>query len=294
MAKRGRTAFIVAFLSPAALLYGIFVVWPLIQAVYLSFFRWKGVSGQKTFVGLENFRNLGGDPAFRAAISNNLWILVVGGVVIVALSVLLAHAMQSNSRPVRALRGLYLFPQVISLVVVAIMWRFMYDPSYGLLTRAGTAVGLKGYETPLANSSQVLGAVGIAFVWYSLGFYIMLFGAGLRQIPEEVGEAAQLDGSSGWHRFWHVTWPMLWSVKRIATIYIVINVLNIFALVWVMTEGGPNRASETLLTLLYKSAFKESQFGYGTSVAVANFLLAMALAGVLMFVYRRNPEERRT
>jgi N-acetylglucosamine transport system permease protein len=209
------------------------------------------------------------------------------------LSLLLAHGMQSNNRAVRALRGLYLFPQVVSLVVVAIIWQFMYNPSYGLLTNATSAVGLIQFEKPLADSSQALGAVGIAFVWYAVGFYIMLFSAGLKQIPEEVNEAAQLDGSSGWHRFWKVTWPMLWSVKRIAIIYIVINVLNIFALVWVMTEGGPNRATETLLTLLYKAAFKESEFGYGTSVAVANFALAMALAAVLMFVFRKNPEERR-
>lgn len=291
MAKRGRTAFIIAFLSPAVLLYGVFVVWPLIQAFYLSMFRWKGVSAKKTFVGADNFAALGKDEAFHKALSNNLWILVVGGFAIIVLSLLLAHGLQSNSRLVRALRGLYLFPQVISLVVVAIVWQFMLNPSYGLLTKG---IGFSSVSQPLADSSQALAAVGVAFVWYALGFYIMLFSAGLKQIPEEIGEAAQLDGSSGWHRFWNVTWPMLWSVKRVATIYIVINVLNIFALVWVMTEGGPNRATETLLTLLYKTAFKESQFGYGTSVAVANFALAMTLAAILMFVFRKDPEGRRT
>lgn len=294
MAKRGRTAFIIAFLSPAVLLYGVFVVWPLIQSFYLSMFRWKGLSDKKTFVGAENYTELVKDEAFHKALSNNLWILVVGGFAIIALGVLLAHGMQSNKPAVRALRGLYLFPQVISLVIVAIIWQFMLNPSYGLLTKGAEALHIPGVEKPLASSNQALAAVGVAFVWYALGFYIMLFGAGLKQIPEEVGEAAQLDGSTGWHRFWKVTWPLLWSIKRIATIYIVINVLNIFALVWVMTEGGPNRATETLLTLLYKSAFKESAYGYGTSVAVANFVLAMVLAGVLMFVFRKNPEERRT
>ena len=294
MAKRGRTGFIIAFLSPAVLLYGVFVVWPLIQAFYQSLFRWKGVSSTKTFVGLDNFARLGSDEGFHKALWNNLAILVIGGFAIIVLSLLLAHAMQSNNVFVRALRGLYLFPQVVSLVVVAIVWQFMYNPSIGLLTKGAEIVGVKGVGQPLADSSQALAAVGIAFVWYAVGFYIMLFSAGLKQIPEEVNEAAELDGSSGWHRFWKVTWPMLWSVKRIATIYIVINVLNIFALVWVMTEGGPNRATETLLTLLYKSAFKDSEFGYGTTVAVANFAIAMLLASILMFVYRKNPEERRT
>jgi N-acetylglucosamine transport system permease protein len=294
MAKRGRTAFIVAFLSPAVLLYGLFVLAPLAQAFYFSLFRWRGVSPVKTFIGFDNFKTLVKDEAFHKAVWNNMAILLVGGVSILVLSILLAHGMQSNHRAIRALRGLYLFPQVISLVVVAIVWQFMYNPSYGLLTNAAGMIGLKQFTKPLADSSQALGAVGIAFVWYAVGFYIMLFSAGLRQIPDEVNEAAELDGSSGWHRFWTVTWPMLWSVKRIASIYIVINVLNIFALVWVMTEGGPNRATETLLTLLYKGAFRESEFGYGTSLAVANFAIAMVLAAVLMFAFRRNPEERRT
>jgi ABC-type sugar transport system permease subunit len=266
----------------------------LVQAFYLSMFRWRGVSAKKTFVGLDNFNALSADEAFQKAVHNNLWILVVGGLAILTFSLLLAHGMQSNSAPVKFLRGLYLFPQVISLVIVAIIWQFMYNPSYGLLTKGAEKVGITSVSQPLANSSQALGAVGIAFVWYAVGFYIMLFSAGLKQIPEEINEAAQLDGSSGWHRFWRVTWPMLWSVKRIATIYIVINVLNIFALVWVMTEGGPDRATETLLTLLYKKAFKESEFGAGTSVAVANFALAMVLAAVLMFIFRKDPEERRT
>ena len=294
MATRGRAAFIVAFLSPAVLLYGLFVIWPLGQAFYLSLFRWKGVSTQKQFIGIDNFKALYASEPFWISVKNNLWILFVGGFAILALSVLLAHGMQSGGRAVKALRGLYLFPQVISLVVVAIIWQFMYNPSYGLLTKTAGAVGIGSVSKPLADSSQALPAVGVAFVWYALGFYIMLFSAGLKQIPEEVNEAAQLDGSSGWHRFWKVTWPMLWSVKRIATIYIVINVLNIFALVWVMTEGGPNRATETLLTFLYKSAFKESEFGFGTSVAVANFAIAMILALILMFIFRKDPEAKRT
>ncbi|MBC8064095.1 MAG: sugar ABC transporter permease, partial [Chlorobia bacterium] len=156
MAKRGRTAFIIAFLSPAVLLYGVFVVWPLAQAFYLSMFRWKGVSTQKTFVGVDNFKELAKDEAFHKALSNNLWILVVGGFAIVVLAILLAHGMQSNKPGVRALRGLYLFPQVISLVIVAIIWQFMLNPSWGLLTTGATNLGIKGVDQPLANSTQAL------------------------------------------------------------------------------------------------------------------------------------------
>lgn len=293
MKKRGRTAFIITFLSPAVLLYGVFVVYPLIQALLLSFYRWKGVSKNRTFVGLDNYKELAQDQTFHKALSNNLWLMVVGGAFIVVLSLLLAHGMQSNHKAVRVLRGLYLFPQVISLVVVAIIWQFIYNPEYGLGTGLTKAIGLSGYGQPLGTSSQALTAVGIAFVWYALGFYVMLFSAGLKQIPEEVTEAASLDGSTGFHRFKTITWPMLWSVKRISAIYIVINVLNIFALVYIMTKGGPDRATETMLTYLYEQAFTNSKYGYGTTIAAANFVIAMILAAILMFVFRKNPEGER-
>jgi len=290
MIKKGRTAFIITFLAPALLLYVVFVAWPLVQAFALSFYRWKGLSPKRDFVGLGNYKDLWHDEVFWKSLSNNLWLMVVGGFVIIALAILLAHGMQGKGKAIRALRGLYLFPQVISLVVVAIIWQFLYNPSYGLVTGGISALGLQGYDEPLGKSSQALTAVGVAFVWYALGFYIMLFSAGLKQIPEEVNEAAALDGSSGFHRFKTITWPMLWSIKRISVIYIVINVLNIFALVYLMTKGGPNRSTETLLTYLYEQAFTNSKYGYGTTIAAANFVIAMVLALILMFIFRKNPE----
>jgi len=290
MSKRGRTGFIVTFLAPAVLLYSVFVIWPLIQAFSLSFYRWRGVSQKKTYVGFGNYGDLWHDEVFRKALANNLWLMVVGGFCIVALAILLAHAMQGKSKAIRTLRGLYLFPQVISLVVVAIIWQFLYNPSYGLVTGALNGVGLDGYGEPLGKSSQALTAVGVAFVWWALGFYIMLFSAGLKQIPEEVNEAAELDGSRGWHKFKTITWPMLWSIKRISAVYIVVNVLNIFALVYLMTKGGPNRATETMLTYLYEQAFTNGKYGYGTTIATANFVIAMILAVILMFIFRKNPE----
>jgi len=294
MSKRGRSAFIATFLAPAVLLYGVFVVYPLVQALGLSFYRWKGVSAHKTFVGLGNYQDLAKDEIFHKALHNNLWLMVIGGLVILALAILLAHAMQGQSKAIRTLRGLYLFPQVISLVVVAIIWQFLYKPTYGLVTGFLGKLGVQGWDAPLASPNQALFAVGIAFVWYALGFYIMLFSAGLKQIPEEINEAAALDGSSGFHRFKTITWPMLWTIKRISAIYIVINTLNIFALVYIMTVGGPSNSTQTMLTYLYDQAFQNSKYGYGTTIASANFIVAMLLAAILMFVFRKNPEGARS
>lgn len=295
MRHRGRTAFIVSFLAPAVLLYGAFVVWPLLDSFYISLFRWRGVSANKTYIGFDNYQKLLNDEVFWKSLKNNLWLLIFGMIVLFVLGLLLAHAMQGGGRLAKTLRSVVLFPQVISLVAVAILWMFMYNPIYGLITSGIRAVGDPKWDgNILGNPTWALPAVAIAFVWYAVGFYIMLFSTGLRGISDEVMEAAELDGSHGLHKFRTVTWPMLWSVKRTAAIYVVINVMNVFALVWLMTQGGPDRGTEVMLTYLYQQGFTSYQFGYATTLAVANFIIAMGLAAILMFIFRRNPEERRT
>lgn len=292
---KGRTAFVVGFLAPAVLLYGLFVILPVLQAFGFSLFKWRGVSQSKTFVGLENFDKLVHDQVFYQALSHNGLLMSVGGLTILALALLIAHALQGEGRVARSVRALYLVPYMVSLVVVSILWMFLYNPSFGILASGLRAIGLGRYAIPwLGTSSTALPAVGVAFVWYILGFYIMLFAAGIRAIPSEVSEAARLDGAEGLRRFWHVTWPMLWSVKRVAVVYLVINTLNVFALVFLMTQGGPDRKTEVMLTYLYEQAFKNNDFGYSTSLAVANFVVVMILSGIILFLFRRDPQEVRS
>ncbi len=290
MQKKGRSTFIISFLAPAVLLYGLFVILPLIQAFAFSTYRWRGVSAKKTFIGTENYVRLIHDDVFLRAVRNNLTLLVVGGFAIIAISIGIAHALQREKQSMKLLRGLILFPQMVSLVAVAILWQFLYNPEFGLF------VGLKKLlhlESFLNDPKGALPSVGVTFVWYALGFTIMLFSAGLRSLPAEVMEASELDGATGMTRFWQVTWPMLWSVKRVAIVNITITVMNVFALVYLMTGGGPDRASEVMLTYLYQSAFVNSQFGYATAIAVANFLIIMALSVSILFLTRRNPEVSR-
>lgn len=293
MRQRGRTLFMIGFLAPACLVYGAFVVWPLLQAFVLSMYNWRGVSMNRRFVGTANFERLWDDKVFWKALANNLWLLVVSMFALFVIGLLVAHAMQGGGRMAKGIRSIVLFPQVISLVAVAIVWQFMYNPSYGLVTDGLETLGLTWKNGILGTPSAALPAVTFAFLWYAAGFYIMLFSTGLKAIPTEVIEAAELDGSHGLHRFWRVTWPMLWSVKRTAAIYVVINVMNVFALVFLMTQGGPDRATEVMLTYLYQIGFTNYQFGQATALAVLNFIVAMSLAAILMFVFRRNPEEAR-
>lgn len=294
MNQKGRGIFIVSFLAPAVLVYVVFVIWPLIQAFQLSLYRWRGVSVHRKFVGMENFSKLAQDDAFHKAVKNNLTLLVIGGFAIIVISVALAHAMQGRGTLGKMLRSVILLPQMISLVVVAIMWTFIFNPQFGLLTSGLNAIGLKGLtHTWLGDPKTALPSVGTAFAWYAIGFYAMLFSTALKSMPEEVGEAAELDGARGFTRFWHVTWPMMWSVKRIAVVHMTITVVNVFSLVYLMTQGGPDRSTEMLLTYLYEAAFKNSQFGYATAIAIANFAIVMVLSLLLLAFFRKDPQEPR-
>lgn len=285
--RRERALFITAFLAPAVLLFAGFVLVPLGQAIAVSFTRWRGVSAQQTWVGLANYQRLAQDNAFWGALGHNLWLLLGVGAGILALALPIAHALHQPGRLGAATRTLALFPQVISTVVVAILWMFLLNPSFGLLDSLLRGLGL---PTPrqgwLGTSSLALPSVGVALLWSMLGFYVLLFAAGIRGLSADVMEASELDGATGWRRFRWVTWPMLWAVRRTAMVYLGINLLNTFAVVYLMTQGGPDRRTEVMLTYLYQQAFTHGQFGYATAVAVVSLVAALLLSGLLMAVFR--------
>ncbi len=284
-----------AYLAPAVLLYALFVVWPLIQAAGMSFTNWKGLASTKhTNVGLQNYERLLKDEAYATAVKNNLWILVFGGLAILIIGMAVAHAVQGEGKLSKVLRGAYLVPHVISLVVVAILWSFLYNSSFGLVPKGFSALGIRVPDSGfLGDLDSALPAVTVAFVWYAVGFYIMLFAAGLKSIPADVVEAAELDGAKGLRKFWRVTWPMLWAVRKVAITYIVITVINIFALVQVMTQGGnPDRRTEVMLSYFFEKGFENERVGQGSAIAMVNLAIALAIALILMFLFRKNPEER--
>lgn len=293
MTRKGRGLFVFSFLAPAVTIYALFVVWPLIQAFGFSGFEWSGLSDKKSFVGAQNYRDLVHDDVFWRALRNNVTLLVGAGVVILILSLLIASAMQGQGKWLRVLRGVYLLPQSISLVVVAILWMFIFNPQFGLVNSALNALHLsKLTHTWLGDPNTALPSVAVAFVWYGAGFYIMLFSAAMRSMPAEVSEAAELDGARGLRRFFKVTWPMLWSVKRVAIVHLTIAVMNVFALVLLMTQGGPDRATESLLTYLYQK-MQNSEMGYATTIAVANFAVVMIISLVILLIFRKDPQEAR-
>lgn len=286
-----RALFIASFLAPVLVLYGVFVGIPVFQAIQFSMYRWRGISSNVRFVGFENYDRLFKDTVFTGALGHNLLILGLGGLFTMAFALLVAHGMQGSGKLARFLRAIYLLPHIVPLIAVSILWLFLYDPGIGPIPSFLNALGVK--ETALLGQrSTALLSVGVSFVWYALGFYIMLFGAGIGGIEREVHEAAELDGAQGWKKFGQVTWPLLWSIRRIAILNYAIAAMNIFAMVLLLTNGGnPDRATETMLTYLYEMAFENSEFGYGTAIAVVNLGIVMAIVAVVLFATRKNPTE---
>jgi raffinose/stachyose/melibiose transport system permease protein len=271
------------FMAVGLLLYAIFVVYPVIQAVILAFYRWSGV-GPKQFVGWSNYSALfTTDPVFSTALRNTLiWTglaLVVPNVLALALAVVL----NGHIRGRIALRAAFYAPAVLATVVVAMTWDQVYDPTAGLLNNVLTDVGLRGLVEPwLGNSTFAIFAVFVASAWQSTGISMVLFLAGLQSVSPELIQAAQVDGASRFGVFRHVELPGLRPITAIILVLSVINSLKAFDLIYVMTNGGPGDSSQVMATYAWTQALVDRNIGLGS--ALASLLLIMALAAMVPYV----------
>ena len=292
MTNRNTKWTIAAFLAPAVTLYAVFFIFPMAQAFYISLFRWRGMSLHKEYVGLENFRQLAIDPIFWMAAKHNLTFMASFILVVIPLALFFASALARKVKGAQSYRAIYLFPNMISVVAVAVLWSFVYHPTFGILNSVLKAVGAENLTTGwLGEPKFALPAIVVTGIWYSLGFYIILFLAGIQNIPTTFYEAALIDGASQWQSFKHITIPLLWEILKLGIVYMIIHTLNVFGLVWVMTEGGPSNHTEVMLTYLYRLAFEESNFGYATAVGVVAFLLIFAFSLFMIRLMRREVVE---
>lgn len=284
--RHGRWRFLAGALIPALVLHVVFVLSPYAQAFYLSLTDWTGVAGEAHFIGAANYTRLGGDSLFLDAVRNNALMLVLVPLVTVAIGLFLASMLHLGGRGGRrgiagsgAYQIIYFFPQLLSLVVVAVLWSFVYNPNTGLLNGALRAVGLNGASW-LASPSLALPAVMAVLVWSSVGFYVVLFSAAIDGIPRELFEAAVIDGAGGWTTFAKVTLPLVRDTVQVAFVYLGIAALDAFAVVQVMTvgPGGPDGATEVIGLSLYRNAFQYGKFGYASAMGVALFFATLTLA----------------
>jgi raffinose/stachyose/melibiose transport system permease protein len=285
---------IALFLTPAFIFYFMFIIFPIIQAIYVSFFQWKGFGAPTNFVGLDNYTQILGDKYFIKGVINALMIVVLS--IGVQLPLALALALMVGRRlPGRAFfRTVFFLPYVLSEVMAAIIWLGMFnpDPTRGFLN--GLIVAISPGTQPVAwlgTMDVVMIAIFMALTWKYFGLHLLLFMAGLQNVPREVEEAAAIDGASTWQSIRYVTIPMIGSTIRLVIYLAVLGGLSVFALVWVMTQGGPAHASETMATYMYKSGFVKFQFGYGSAVAMLMFMMCLAFSvGYQRLIMRQDYE----
>jgi raffinose/stachyose/melibiose transport system permease protein len=272
-----------AFLLPTLILVGLFVAYPVLHSGVLSFYQWNG-SAAPVFVGLDNFVRLAGDGFFWAALARNLAVAVSAIVLQVLLALLIAYCLVRIVGEVgRFFLFLYLVPVIVSEVCIGLLWRFIYNPYFGLLNAGLKALGLGSLASGwLGQSSTAFAAVVAVMSFTYLGLYVLLFVAAIRNVPESVFEAAELDGAGHWRSFVSVTVPMVWDTLRANVLLCVIGSLKTFSLVFVLTNGGPNHASEVVSTYLYKVGFNAFEMGYAATIGFAQMLLT-AIGAFIVF-----------
>jgi raffinose/stachyose/melibiose transport system permease protein len=279
---------IALFLLPALILFLLFVIYPIFRSIYFSLFDWNGLGPAVDFVGLQNFKNILTDKVFLRALRNVFWIVAFSLGLQLPLALALA-VMVGRSLPGRGIfRTIFFLPYVLSEVNVAIMWMLLYnpDPDRGLLNAVVVRLGSEPIAW-LADTNIVLLSVFIALTWKYFGFHMLLFLAGLQNIPVELEEAARIDGANSFQNFFYVTLPLLGSTIRTTVYLSVLGSIQQFILVWIMTKGGPVNASETLATYMYRFGFVRFQLGYGSAVAIYMFLICLTFSLIYQRLSRR-------
>jgi raffinose/stachyose/melibiose transport system permease protein len=280
---------VAAFIAPALIVYVVFVLLPVALAAVYSFFNWNGLSALDRFIGFDNYVRALTDPVFQGAIFHNFAIvglsLAIQGPVAIAVALLL-------NRPLRGrgiVRLLIFVPYVVSEVVAALAWKLLLQPQ-GPFDGVIQALGLGDLrQLWLADQSVVFWTLFFVLSWKYLGFAIILFLAGLQGVPEELAEAAQIDGASWWQTQRHITIPLLAPTIRIWAFLSIIGSLQQFDMVWVLTGGGPVNATTTMATYMVQYGFQRSQLGFASAVAVVLFIVSLAFALLYQrFILRRD------
>ncbi|NIR42730.1 MAG: sugar ABC transporter permease [Gemmatimonadetes bacterium] len=271
--REARTAW--TFLSPSLVLLLVFSAAPLLFAFYLSFHRWNLVEPAKPFVGFEHYLTLAGDGLFWNAAKNTaVYSLYVPATMVCALAV--AILLNRRIRGVALLRAIFFLPYITSFVAISIVWQWMYDPDFGLFNWLLGLVGLGPFPWLNSPATALLALIVLA-VWIHIGFQMIIFLAGLQAIPNELYEAAMIDGAGPWRRFWRITLPLLRPTTFFVLVTSIIGSFQVFTFVYVMTEGGPLHATDVIVYHIYQNAWQFLRMGYASAMSWILFAVIFAI-----------------
>ncbi|RFZ82531.1 sugar ABC transporter permease [Shinella sp. WSJ-2] len=291
--RRDDDATVAAFmLAPAAVLFSLFFLWPFLRGLWISLTRWDGFSAP-VFIGVANYAKLLGDRLFLGALENNLifvvLILLLKNVLGLGLAILLDRAIFLRG-PIRAA---VFIPVTLSFAATGLLWSWIYNPVFGLLNAALDGLGLSALKLSwLGDADIALYSIIVVDVWKWLGFHAVIYLAGLQTIPDELYEAARIDGAGAVKRFRHITLPLMMPVVLINIILGLSGAfVRNFDIVQVLTQGGPNHATEVVMTYMVKTAFQDGNMGYASAMGYALFLIVALSCVLLLGLMRRSKVE---
>ncbi len=266
---------ITLYILPALLLILVLIYVPIFMTGYYGLMRWDGI-GDMTFIGLDNYIRLLSDNQFWRSSYHSLLLAIFSTVSLVGY-LTISLVLATKIKGANFLRKIYLIPMLLSSVAIAQLWLKIYHPTNGLLNSILFAIGVNNPPAWLADRDLVLLSIFIAIIWQYAGFYILIYYAALKNIPESIIEAARIDGASPVQIAYKIKLPLIAGVFKVTIILAIIGSLKYFDLIWIMTGGGPAGASEVIASYMYKQAFNMYNFGYGS--AVGFYLLLFCLLG---------------
>ena len=284
--KQAVTAY--SLLIPGLSFYIPFHFFPIIAVFLMSLITWKGYSFSTIeWAGLQNYKDLIADKQFWNALSHNIQFVIIVVIVQTLFSLFLAMLLEQNLPLSKFFRGIYFMPTVLSLVVVGLLFGFVLSPANGLLNRLLLLMGSKSQPAWLGEPKLALFVLMAVNVWKEFGLSMFLFIAGLESIPDDLFDAAKVDGANRWQIFSHIIFPLLMETTMVVITMATINCFKLFDLIQVMTKGGPFFATEVLATRMYTQSFKYGKIGYGSAIAVVLFLLTFSFSA-MQFILRNK------
>lgn len=265
--------------------FSVFIICPLLLGMYGSLFNWNPLIGQFDFIGFKNYINLFKDKLFLPSLFNTFFFAAVVVIARIIIGLALAVAINSFVRSKSFFRSIYFMPTITSIFAISLVWQWLYDPTIGVYNTILRAIGLPVLRF-LNDAKLALPSIMLMTIWKEYGFAMVLFLAGLTNIPKQFIEASYLDGANKIKSFWYITLPLLKPTMTFVAVISMISYLQTFTQIYVMTKGGPGFSTYTIVYMIYREAFMKFQFGYGSAIAVVLFIIIIILSLIQLKLMR--------
>ena len=292
--KTKRKVFMFVFTVPTLLFFCLFMIYPILHGLYFSFTDWSGGSETKNLIGFDNYRELVKDPIIGTAILNDYFLVFWKVVGIVGIGVFFAVALtRFKLFGTGFFRSVFFLPNILSVVVIGVLWNFIYNPSIGFLNQFLSLFTAEKVQTPwLGNVETAIWSLLPPSIWAGIGFVMVLIIAAILSIPKDLYEAASIDGATENQQYWRITLPLIWEQVKVSILWVVMTTLNgSFVIVWVMTKGGPDNSTQVLGSYLYQMGFRQYHFGYASAIGVLILCFSLITTLVLQRLMKRDSVE---